>query len=218
MRMTLTLPLVPALMFAPAGSFRFWQGWVFTGVFVLFSIAFVADVSRRDPALLESRLRNKEVRPQQKRFKMLWVPLWIVTLTLPGFDYRFGWSAALLGRMPLWLMAAGWAVLIYSWLLVLYVMRVNTFASAIVEVQAGQRVISDGPYAIVRHPMYSGFVLMIIATPFSLGSYLAVLPAVLLIPVIVMRLLDEEHALTEKLPGYAEYCQKTRFRLLPGVF
>ena len=214
LRLVLTLPFVALLMLAPAGSVRYWQGWAFVGVFAVFSVAFSVYFYRHDPKLLERRLQGKEPRRAQKIFKIFWVPLWLVTLVLPGLDYRFGWSPA----MPAWLSAAAWAGMIGSWALVFHVMRVNTFASAVVKVEAEQRVITDGPYGIVRHPMYTGFCLMTVATPFALGSYVAVCTALPLIPVIVFRLFDEERALREELPGYTEYCERTRFRLIPLVF
>jgi len=217
-RVVLVLPLVALLMFSPAGSFRYWQGWVFLGCFGLFTAAFGLYFARRDPNLLRRRLHNTEPRPRQKLFKMMWVPLWVCTLIVPGLDYRFGWSADLLGPVPLWLTAVAWLISAAAWMLVFDVMRVNSFASSVVQVEDGQKVITDGPYRLVRHPMYTGFCFMILATPFGLGSYVALVPAVLLIPVLVFRLFDEESALRGELPGYAEYCERTRFRLIPSVF
>lgn len=218
LRLVLVVPLIGALMFAPAGSFRFWQGWIFTGIFVAFSAAFFIYFYRRDPKLLQRRLDNKEPRREQRIFKMLWIPLWILTLTLPGLDYRLGWSAALLGGVPAWLSGVSFVIVAISWLLVFHVLRFNTFASAIVQVEAGQKVITDGPYRVVRHPMYSGFALMILAAPIALGSYVAFVPAALLIPVLVYRLRDEERVLRQELPGYADYCERTRSRLVPDLF
>ena len=217
-RVAIMLPLVATLIFAPAGSFRFWQGWIFVGIFVLFTAVFITYFYRRDPGLLKRRLQNKEPRREQRQFKMLWVPLWVCALTLPGLDYRFGWSVNVVGSMPLWLTGVSWFIVVSAWLLVFQVLRVNTFASAIVQVDAGQSVITDGPYRLVRHPMYTGFAFMILATPFALGSYVALVPALLLIPVLVFRLRDEERVLRQELPGYAEYCEHTRFRLIPWLF
>jgi len=187
-------------------------------MFVVFNVVFAAYFYRRDPRLLERRLQNKEPRREQRLFKMLWVPLWVCTLVLPGLDYRFGWSVALLGGVPVWLTSASWVIMLIAWLLVFYVLRFNTFASTIIQVEAGQKLITDGPYRVVRHPMYSGFALMTLATPFALGSYVALVPALLTIPVLVYRLRDEERVLRQELSGYAEYCEHTRFRLLPSVF
>ena len=212
------MPLVAGLIFGPAGSFGFWQGWVLVGIFAGFNTILAAYFYRRDPKLIERRLRGHEQRREQRQIQMLWHPLSIFALALPGFDYRFGWSAHRLGGVPLLVTGIAFAALVAAWLLVFDVMRNNSFASTTVQVEAGQKVITDGPYRLVRHPMYSGFALMILATPVALGSYVAVPPSLLLILLFVFRLRDEERLLREDLPGYAEYCKRTRYRLLPYVF
>jgi protein-S-isoprenylcysteine O-methyltransferase Ste14 len=217
LRMAVVLPVLAAMTFAPAGSLRFWQGWVFLGIFSVCSFVVGAYFFRHDPKLLERRLEKHEPRREQRVFKMLYVPLWMITLTLPGFDYRSGWSKSL-GGVPWPLAAASFVVMIAAWLLVFQVMRINSFASAIVQVEAGQRVITDGPYGMVRHPMYSGFAAMILTAPLAMGSYVALAPAVLLIPVLVFRLRDEERMLRKELAGYGEYCEPVRYRLMPYVF
>ena len=218
LRVVLVLPLLAALICAPAGSFRFWQGWMYVGIFGLFTAILVAYFYRRDPDLLERRMRTREPRHEQKRVKMLWVPLWICALGLPAFDYRFRWSSALLGGVPIWLSAISWFFVAGGWWVVFEVMRWNSFASATVQVESGQKVVTGGPYRVVRHPMYAGFSLLILGTPFALGSYVALVPALLLIPVLIIRLRDEERVLRQELPGYAEYCGHTRSRLIPWVF
>jgi protein-S-isoprenylcysteine O-methyltransferase Ste14 len=217
-RAPLVLLILIALMFAPAGSFRFWQAWVFLGFFAVFNLFFIVYFLRRDPELVERRLKSKEPRAEQKRFKIVWIMLWTAVLVLPGFDYRFGWSERLFGGVPVWLAIAAQAVVASSWLLIFLVFRYNSFASAVVQVEAGQKVISSGPYRFVRHPMYSGLVLMMLAIGFALGSYLTVLPALLKIPLLMYRLQDEERVLREELPGYIEYSRRTPWRLAPGVW
>ena len=217
-RLALVLPLVATLLFLPAGSLRFWQPWAFIAIFVVFNVVFMAYFYRRDPRLLERRLQTKEQKPEQKLFYILWMPLWVCTICLSGLDYRFGWSLAFLGGVPLWVTLLSQALLLFSWLLIIEVFRFNTFASTVVQVEAGQKVISTGPYRIVRHPMYSAIVVMVIATPLALGSYVALAPDVLLIPVLVFRLLNEERVLRQELRGYAEYCLQTRFRLIPNLW
>jgi len=217
-RLAIVLPLLAALLFLPAGSLRFWQAWAFLGIFVVFNVVFGAYFYRRDPRLLERRLQTKEQKPEQKRFQILWMPLWICTICLSGLDYRFGWSLAFLGGVPLWVTLTSQALLLFSWLLIFEVFRFNTFASTVIQVEAEQKVVSSGPYRIVRHPMYSAIVVMIIAAPLSLASYVALAPDVVLIPVLVFRLLNEERVLRQELRGYAEYCLHTRFRLIPNVW
>jgi len=218
LRVIIVLPLVAALLFGPAGTLRFWQGWVLLAIFAGFNNLFLGYFYRRDPKLVERRLQSRETQPKQKQFKILWLPMWIGTLAMPGFDHRFGWSAALLGTVPPALEAFSFAIICAGWLVVFYVMRFNSFASAVVQVEAGQKVITDGPYRLVRHPMYTGFVLMILATPVALGSYLSLAPAVLLVPVLMFRMADEERLLRRDLPGYAEYCERTRYRLVPYLY
>jgi protein-S-isoprenylcysteine O-methyltransferase Ste14 len=205
--------LVMAMLFAPAGSFRFWPAWVFLGQFLIFNLFFTAYFLRRNPEFVERRLRNREERTEQKRFKVLWVLLWTAVLVLPGFDYRFGWS-----RVPVEVSVAAQAVVAVAWVLIFQVFRANSFAAATVRVEEGQKVITTGPYALVRHPMYSGLLLMIGAIGFAIGSYIAVVPALLKIPLLIYRLKDEERVLRKELPGYAGYCEVTRFRLVPGVW
>jgi protein-S-isoprenylcysteine O-methyltransferase Ste14 len=182
-------------------------------MFAVFNTFFAVYFLRRDPALIERRLKQKEQRGEQKLFQIFWLPLWTVALLTPGFDYRFGWS-----NVPVWLSVTAQVVVAISWVLILMVFRFNSFAATVIQVEEGQKVISDGPYRIVRHPMYSGIVLMCLANGFALGSYVAVAPSLLLIPVIVYRLLHEERALAKELPGYTDYCARTPWRLVPGIY
>jgi protein-S-isoprenylcysteine O-methyltransferase Ste14 len=211
-------PLSCALLLLPAGTVRFWPGWVFLGVFLGSSVALTAYLFRHDPRLLERRLQNSEPASEQKIFRMIWIPLWIVGLTLPGFDYRFGWSRTMAGGVPVWLILLCQAFVLCAFLIVNQAMRANTFASSTIQVETGQKVISTGPYRLVRHPMYSGFLLLILATPLALGSYVALPVFALLVPVLVYRLINEEKMLRRELAGYADYCQRTRFRLVPFVY
>lgn len=132
---------------------------------------------------------------------------------LPALDYRFGWSF-----IPLWASALGAVAVLVGFIIVFIVFKVNTFTSRAIEHMEGQQVISTGPYAIVRHPMYSGAALIILATPLVLGSFLGLIAAMLLIFVIVLRIYDEEKMLKAELAGYKEYCEKIKFRLVPYVW
>ena len=217
-RTLIVVPLLTALVFAPAGSFRFWQAWVFIGQFALFNVFFIGYFLARDPELIERRLKAKEQRAEQRRFKVIWMLLWTAVLVLPGFDYRFGWSESWLGGVPVWLAVLAQVIVACAWVVIFVVFRYNTFAAAVVQVEAGQKVITTGPYGLVRHPMYSGLVLMMLAIGFALGSYLAVVPSLLKIPLLMYRIFDEERFLRADLPGYADYCKQTRWRLAPGVW
>ncbi|HUJ21948.1 MAG TPA: isoprenylcysteine carboxylmethyltransferase family protein [Bryobacteraceae bacterium] len=212
------LVMAGAMLFVPAGTWRFWQGWTFLAV--VFSVLLLAFLYfyRHDRPLLERRLRSKEKLPEQKRLirmaKLVFLPIFL----LPGFDYRLGWSRRLLGAVPAWLSLISEALILGGLLLVFWVFKVNSYASRTVEVEAGQRVISRGPYALVRHPMYSGSLVMWLSMPLALGSYVAWPAFTLLIPLYVYRLLNEERFLRQELSGYSEYCLRTRFRLVPYVW
>lgn len=206
------------VLFVPAGSFHFWEGWVFVAEMVAASLFTSIYFYRHDRGLLERRLETKEKENTQRIFRKLFAPLWSCGLILTGFDYRFGWSASLFGHVPpLWVTVEAQALVMVAYWLVFQVMNANSFASSVIQVDAGQTVVSTGPYRLVRHPMYSAITLMLLATPLALRSYVAVPPFVLLIPLLVFRLLNEEKLLRQKLPGYAEYCERTRFRLVPFV-
>ncbi len=165
---------------------------------------------KRDPQLVERRLRTEEKIGEQKAI-IRWVQLvFFGSLLIPGLDYRFGWS-----RVPLWLTILSLFFVFAGYLITLWVMKENSFASRTVQVEKGQKVISTGPYRLVRHPMYFGAVLMLLFTPLALGSWWALPGFLLAIPLIVLRLLNEEKMLCRDLPGYSDYCLRTRSRLLP---
>src|SRR5437899_2398462 len=201
---------VAAFLFIPAGSFRYWQGWVFMALLFLPTPITSVYFLKRDPQLVERRLRTEEKSRAQKTI-IRWAQLIVfASLLIPGLDYRFGWS-----RVPLWLTILCQVLVFAGYLITLWVMKENSFASRTVQVEEGQKVISTGPYRLVRHPMYFGAVLMLLFTPFALGSWWALPSFLLVIPLIVLRLLNEEKMLCRDLPGYSDYCLRTRSRLLP---
>lgn len=201
------------LLFLPAGSFRFWQAWVYIGIlFVPALFAFIY-FYKHDPQLIERRSLLKEKVPEQKRIMGLVYVVWLVAILLPGFDHRYGWS-----RLPLWLAVLSQIVVLGALLMTYWVVKINRFAARTIQVESGQTVISDGPYRTIRHPMYSGMCVMWVFTPLALGSYFALPAFALLIPLIVLRLLNEEKVLRQELAGYSEYCLRTHFRLVPFVW
>lgn len=217
-RVLTTLPFMAALLFLPAATLRFWPAWVYLVLMVAFWIFSFTDLIKRDPQLLERRLQRKETQPEQRLFQKLWFVILILGIMLPGFDYRFGWSSAWLRPVPVWLIVAGQAAVVAGNWMVFRVMKANSFAASVIQVEAEQRVISSGPYAIVRHPMYSGMLVMMLATPLALGSFVALPVFALMIPVLAFRLTYEEKVLRRDLPSYAEYCERTRFRIVPFVW
>jgi protein-S-isoprenylcysteine O-methyltransferase Ste14 len=210
LRFLLVLVVYGALLFIPAGSLRFWQGWVYiltSFVSALFAFAYFY---RRDPELIERRLKMKEEVREQKRIMAFVYITWVIAFVLPGLDHRFGWS-----HLPLWVTGFSQAVVFGGYAMTFWVVKVNRFAARTIQVEPNQKVISSGPYRLVRHPMYLGGCAIFLFTPLALGSYFTLPAFILIIPLIVLRLLNEEKILRQELPGYAEYCLRTRFRLIP---
>ena len=213
LRIVVGLLFIGALLFLPAGTFNYWQAWVWLAtLFIPMGVSLVY-LLKMDPALLERRTRTNEMRPEQRRIIMASAVYLLIIFILPGFDVRYGWS-----NVPAWLCLAADGVVLASYILYLFVLKTNTFASRVIEVEQGQQVITSGPYALVRHPMYLAMILMMTATPLALGSYWAMLPSVLFILLLAARAKNEEELLQKELKGYSEYMQKTRYRLFPGVW
>jgi protein-S-isoprenylcysteine O-methyltransferase Ste14 len=208
--------ILALLLFVPAWSVRFWQAWVYWAV-VCGSILFITlDLLKHDPALVERRMKAGPKAEQEKSQKVIQSVAAVLVLALcitAGLDHRYQWSS-----VPLLLVLAGDFATLAGFLLVFRVFKENTFTASTVKVEAEQKVIATGPYALVRHPMYAGTVLLIVATPFALGSLWALVPAILLIGVVAARLLEEERYLRANLAGYGEYCDKVRYRLIPKVW
>jgi len=203
-------------LFLAAGTVRYWQGWAYLAVFFGCSFAITLDLFRHDRTLLERRLRGgpfAETRVAQ-RIIMLFTSLgFVALLVVPALDYRLGWS-----RVPAQVEVCGLVLIAASFYAISLVYRENTFTAATIQVEPGQTVVSTGPYAVVRHPMYAGSVPMFLGTPLALGSYWGLLVFVVITPFLIWRLLDEERFLARNLPGYADYQRRVRWRLIPGVF
>ena len=200
-------------LFLPAGTWKFWQAWMWLVMMITLMLVTLRYLLKNDPALLERRMRMRErVGAQQKIIGVSFIFL-LASFIVPGLDQRYGWS-----QMPAWVAILADTIVAIGYLMVLWVFKANTYTSRIVEVETGQKVISNGPYAIVRHPMYVGAFLTYAFSPLALGSYWAVLPGLMILPVLIFRILDEEKLLLRDLPGYREYTQKVTYRLLPGIW
>lgn len=205
--------LLALLLFVPAGTLRWWQAWLFLSSLLLPAVLFAVHLLRRDPELLERRMRTREREEPQRRILRLGGVLFLAAYVLPGLDRRSGWSS-----VPAALSVAADAVVVAGYLLFVRVLRENRFASRVVEVEEGQQLVTSGPYALVRHPMYVSTLAVYLPSPLALGSYWGLLAAVWLVPLLVARIRNEEEVLRRNLPGYEEYARKTRFRLVPGVW
>jgi protein-S-isoprenylcysteine O-methyltransferase Ste14 len=212
----LSVLALAAVLFVPAGSLRFWQGWLYGFVFVAATTVISVYFLKHDPRLIERRMRagpQAEHRTSQKIIMAITLIGFVALLVLPGLDYRWHWS-----NVPRWLVLLANAGVAISFAIFFIVLKQNSYAASTITVEADQPVVSTGLYAIVRHPLYSGALLLLGLTPLALGSYWTMLVIPLLFPVLVWRLLDEEHFLKQNLPGYAQYCRTTRFRLIPWVW
>ncbi|MGO8795999.1 MAG: methyltransferase family protein [Candidatus Sulfotelmatobacter sp.] len=220
-RLLARLPLaviIPALLFACAGSLRFWQAWLWLVVFVFPMLALMFYLYRHDPKVLERRMRVHEKIGEQKIYQIAVSLAYPLCLVIAGLDYRFGWSRNLLAPVPVWLTLIADGGVLSGLLLVFEVFRVNRFAARTIQVEAGQPVVSTGPYRLVRHPMYLGGAVTLLSYPLALASWIAMPLSALIIPVLVLRLLGEEKFLRSELPGYSEYCLRTRHRLIPLIW
>lgn len=212
-RLFIAIPILCAMFFLPAGTFDYWEAWVYLGI-LLCSMLFVAGyLLKYSPELLERRLRTKEKEEKQKLIIKILHVFFFLLFIIPGFDKRFGWS-----NVPLAVVIGSDILILLGYGITFLVFRENRYASRIIEVEQEQQVISTGPYAIVRHPMYLGISLMYILTPLALGSYWAMLSSILIVPILVARIQDEENVLSRDLTGYAEYMSKVKYRLLPGIW
>ena len=204
------------LIMLPSLSLRYWQGWLYWALFAGFTLGGSLYFLKTDPALVERRLAvgpTAETEKSQKLIMSAASVCVVLLFALPGLDHLFGWS-----HVPAWLVIAADIAVMLSYVLVCYVLSVNSYAAATITTGAGQPVISTGPYAYVRHPMYSGALLMFGLTPLALGSYWSLLLVIPLIAIFAWRLLDEERVLKRDLKGYVAYCSTVRFRLVPGVW
>jgi protein-S-isoprenylcysteine O-methyltransferase Ste14 len=204
------------LLFVPAGTVYYWQAWVYRSLFTGASMITTLSLMRHDPALLARRLRAGPTAEQQpaQRLIMLCTSIgFIALLVVPALDFRFRWSAVPLGGI-----VVGDVLVVTGFSGIARVYRENTFTSATIEVAKAQKVVSTGPYAIVRHPMYARASLYLLGTPLALGSYWGLVVFGALLPLLLWRLVDEERFLAKHLPGYPAYQQQVRYRLVPGVW
>jgi len=212
----ITVVIFGVPLFLSAWTLDYWQAWLFLIVFSIATAQHGLYLAKNDPALLERRMRvgpAAEKRPAQRIIMVYVIVAFFLTLVMSGIDHRLGWS-----RVPALVVLIGDGMIALSFVFFYLVCRENSFASATIEVVEGQKVISTGLYQYVRHPMYAAALLMWLGIPLALGSSWSVVIVVLSLPILNWRIVDEEKCLATNLKGYTEYCDKIKYRLIPGLY
>lgn len=205
--------LLALLLFAPAGTIGWWQGWLLMAVLFVPMFAAGLVMMAKSPDLLRKRLNAKEEQGEQRTVVALSGLMFVAAFVLAGLGERFGWPA-----LPDWASWAGAAAFLASYVLYAEVLRENAYLSRTIEVQEGQRVVDTGLYSVVRHPMYSTTLVLFLSMPIVLGSPFAFAVMLAYFPIITKRIRNEEQVLEEGLAGYREYKQRVRWRLIPFVW
>jgi protein-S-isoprenylcysteine O-methyltransferase Ste14 len=212
-RLIISIPVFLLILFLPAGTFAYWEAWIYLAILLIPMSIVMIYFLKKNPEFLARRMKLKEKEGEQKIIVKLALIPFLLAFILPGIDKQLGWS-----NVPILIIVAAEILVCIGYIFVVLVFKENQFASRVIEVEKGQKVIQSGPYRFVRHPMYLGSILMYVASPLALGSYWAIIPALFIIPIFVARILNEESVLTKELEGYLEYKQKTRYRLIPGIW
>ena len=201
------------LVLLPAGTFDFWQLYIYFAILIVPMTFVLFYFLRNDPQFLERRMRAKEKEKQQRIIQIILSFIFFSGYIISGFDRRFGWSV-----MPMYIVIVADIIILLGYLIIFFVFKQNSYASRIVEVERNQTVITSGLYGMVRHPMYLGVLLMFIPAPVALDSFWGLIPMATIPLALVFRILNEEKVLCNGLSGYKEYCQKTKYRLIPFVW
>lgn len=207
------LLLICILIFLPAGSFSFWQGWLFIGILFIPMLIAGVILMRKNPDLLRKRLDAKEKESEQRTVVAMSGFLFLAAFIIAGLNWRFGWWL-----IPDWAVWVAAGMFLCSYVLYAEVLRENTYLSRTIEVQKGQKVIDTGLYGIVRHPMYMATIILFLSMQLVLASPISFFIMLGYIPVIAKRINNEEHVLEEGLDGYKEYKEKVKHKLIPGIW
>jgi protein-S-isoprenylcysteine O-methyltransferase Ste14 len=201
------------LLFLPAGTIFYWQAWFFIVLFFIPMMLIAVYLFKHSPELLQRRLQVKERLPRQGILAKLFYISVGLFFVISGLDRRYGWSS-----VPLALIVVSGILFLAGYFFLFLVFKENKYLAHTVVVEEGQQVVSTGPYALVRHPMYLSELIMFIFAPLILGSYWALAVNILLVVILAMRIISEEQVLLRGLKGYCGYTHKTRFRLIPGIW
>jgi protein-S-isoprenylcysteine O-methyltransferase Ste14 len=210
------LGVLGMLLFLPAGTFDYWQAWVFVAMFTLATVLPTGYLARNDPAALQRRMHGgpqAETRTVQKVVILVVFVGLFGMVALSALDHRFEWS-----RVPVAVSIIGDTLVVAGLVIGLLTVAQNSYAGATIQVEADQKLATRGLYSLVRHPMYAGNVLLMVGIPLALGSYWTLLLVAPIVVVLIFRILDEEKMLVHELAGYPEYTHQVRYRLLPYVW
>lgn len=199
------------ILFIPAGSLKYRDAWIFWVGFSLITFFIAAYFTKNDPELLARRMKHKEKETTKKAPAIF--KLYYIGFILPGLDFRFHWS-----KVQILIVIISNIIALAGYIFIIFVFKENSYASTVIQIENEQRIITSGPYSIVRHPMYLGMLIMSLFMPFALGSYWAIIPMLFIIPITVFRIKVEEELLLKGLKGYREYCLTTRYRLIPLIW
>jgi protein-S-isoprenylcysteine O-methyltransferase Ste14 len=212
-RLAAAFVFISLLIFIPAGTVRFFNGWLFIAGLILPMTFALTYLFFKDPELLKKWINLNEREKEQKKYVKLSIVLFVIAFVIPGLDFRFGWSA-----VPLWLVIAALVLMITGYILFIAVMLQNRYASRVIEIQTGQLLIDSGLYSIVRHPMYMAATILYLSSCLVLGSYYALI-AMALIPILLgYRIINEEKILLRGLNGYDSYMKKVKYRMIPFIW
>ncbi len=205
--------LIGVLLFVPAGSFSYWNGWLLMSVLFVPMIVAGFVMMKKSPELLQKRLNAKEEQSEQKTVIVLSALMFLAAFIMAGLNFRFGWTI-----LPNWIVYAATAVFLLGYLLYAEVLKENAYLSRTVEVQQNQKVIDTGLYGIVRHPMYMSTFLLFLSMPLILGSVISFVIMLAYIPIIAKRIRNEERVLEEGLEGYSDYKKKVKYKVIPLIW
>jgi protein-S-isoprenylcysteine O-methyltransferase Ste14 len=214
--LSFVLVVTAVLLFAPAGTLHYWQAWTFLVIYFISSLALTLYLMKHDRKLLARRINGgptAEKEPVQKLIMLVVSAGFIALIVIPALDHRFAWS-----HIPPAVALAGDLMVLLGWLAIFFVFKANSFASATIELTPGQKIISTGPYALVRHPMYAGGLLMLVGMPIALGSWWGLLVIAAMMPALIWRLFEEEKFLARNLAGYVAYQRTVPYRMVPLVW
>ena len=210
---TLFLVFYGSLLLIPAGSLSYWNAWLMLGCMLVLMFPLGIYLYITNPALLEKRFTFREKERKEKRRLKFSIPVVMIAFIIPGLDYRFHWS-----HVPLWCVILGLIMLFAGYIVLILVMKQNSYASRVIEIQAGQKLIDTGLYSIIRHPLYLGSLIVYGGMPLLLGSWYMFIPIAFFPIILYFRIKNEERILTEGLPGYREYTRRVKYRLIPGIW